>query len=325
MYKGLFLVLGANFVWGLIFVLPTFLTSFSSIEIALGRYFFFGIISLIFFISFCFKKILGHSIEIWIKALWFALIANILYYIALVLSVKYCGAGMATLITGIAPVSIAFYGNWLKSECSFSKLIFPTILITTGLFTVNLDVFFEKNVIKYSHEYFFGIFCAFASLASWTWYVAANSKFLKSNPTMSYFEWSTTLGVATFVWVAIAMITLAFMSREENYYAKFLTFDPSEVQLFLIITAILGCVCSWFGSFLWNSGCLYLPISLCGQLTIFESIFGIIFVYLIEKRLPTTFECLGITLMLSAIIYSVNMFKKISLNQVVEEKAYIEV
>ena len=312
MFKGLALALSACCIWGLIFVLPTFLGSFSSIEIALGRYFFYGIISLFFFIGFCFKNLINYPTRIWLKALSFALIANIFYYMALVLGVKYSGAGISTLITGIAPVSIAFYGNWLKNECSFSKLVIPALLIAIGLFIVNFDVFTGAPSVHYSYEYFFGIFCAFTSLMCWTWYVVANAKFLQANPTMSYFEWSTMLGVATFVWVVIIVTFSTLFLTDIGYLQKF-SVVTTELQLFLLITAILGCICSWFGSFLWNSGCTYLPISLSGQLTIFESIFGLAFVYLIEKRLPSTFEILGITFMLSAILYSVTMFKKATL------------
>jgi len=312
MVKGLILALSACFLWGLIFVLPTFLTDYSSVEIALGRYFFYGLISLIFFGSFCFKKLIQHPAHVWLKAVWFALIANIFYYMALVLGVKYAGAGISTLITGIAPLSIAFYGNWLKNECSFSKLVIPTFLITIGLFTVNMDVFLGKSTVYYSYEYFFGIFCAFSSLLCWTWFVAANAKFLQSCPSMSYFEWSTLLGVATFAWVVIISAFLLLFVVEYEHAQKFITFD-SNLQFFLLITGILGCICSWLGSFLWNSGCTYLPISLSGQMTIFESIFGLMFVYTIEKRLPTTFELIGITLMISAILYSVTIFRKVTI------------
>jgi drug/metabolite transporter (DMT)-like permease len=73
----------------------------------------------------------------------------------------------------------------------------------------------------------------------------------------------------------------------------------------MIGSAVLGVLCSWLGSFLWNRACLHLPVSLAGQLTIFETLFGISFVYIFEQRFPPTMEFLGICFLLTAILYGI--------------------
>lgn len=310
MFKGILLTLSACFIWGLIFVIPTFLNEFSSLEIALGRYFFFGVISLFFFGGVCFRKLINYSLEIWIKALLFALIANILYYTCLVFAVQYANAAIATLIAGIAPVVIAFYGNWKENGSSCNKLILPALLIIAGLITVNVEDLFGQEPLTFSYEYVLGLVCAFLALLFWSWYVVANTQFLKECPSMSYFEWSTMLGVATFFWVMLALLlTLVFLDL--SHLQKFVQITD-ELKLFFALTAILGCLCSWLGSYLWNSGCTLIPMSLGGQMTIFETLFGLSFVYFVDQRLPTYLECCGIILMLAAIVYSMNIFSKIS-------------
>lgn len=311
MIKGVAYTLSACFIWGLIFVIPTFLTTFSPLEVALGRYFFYGILSIIFFGSICFKNLVKLPLMVWLQAFWFALIVNIIYYTSLVLAIQYSSAALATLIAGISPLSISFYGNWKNKEGNFTKLIFPSILIGAGLLIANGDALLNEKTFVLSLKYCLGYFCAFLALGAWTWFVVANNQFLKRHSTITYFEWSTVLGVATLVWVFIIVGVSFFCFLETEDIQKYFIFND-EVKLFIICTAILGCICSWMGTFFWNSGCHLLPMSLSGQLTIFETIFGLSFVYLIEQRLPTYLEGAGMTLMLLAIIYSLNVVNKVS-------------
>src|SRR5262245_55738353 len=108
MIRGIILTLSACFVWGLIFIIPMLLNEFSSVEITLGRYFFYGMISLLFFGGICYRKLIQYPTNVWMKAVWFALIGNVAYYISIVLAVQYSNPAITALIAGIAPVSISF-------------------------------------------------------------------------------------------------------------------------------------------------------------------------------------------------------------------------
>ena len=76
------------------------------------------------------------------------------------------------------------------------------------------------------------------------------------------------LGMGTFFWVGVFAFTGDF-SLGNNF---------TQVS-FLGGCAILGILCSWVGTYLWNRASLLLPVALAGQLTIFETIFGILFFY----------------------------------------------
>lgn len=307
MLKGLSVILGACFGWGLIFVVPTFLENFSPLEIALSAYFFYGILS-IFFFSFIYQELLKYPLQVWLKAAWLALIVNIVYYTSIVLGIQYANAAVTTLIAGIAPVSIALYGNLTHKEVRFRSLILPSCLIATGLVIVNLEsMSYEQEL---SHEFFMGIGFAFIGLMSWTWYVVANTKFQKSYPEMSQFAWSTMLGLTTFVWVILFASLHATFVMDQTEIQRFLTWTP-ELKLFILLTALIGCFSSWLGTYFWNLGCTLLPVSFCGQLTIFETIFGLTFVYVGQHRTPTILESIGISCMLLAILYSINVFNKV--------------
>ena len=119
MFLGVAFALCACFIWGLIFVVPQFMEGFSSIEIALGRYLLYGIISLLIF---CKSKVQGschYSRPIWIKAIYFSLILTIVYYTFVVLSLRYSTPAICVLVLGLSPITIAFYGNWKQREIAF--------------------------------------------------------------------------------------------------------------------------------------------------------------------------------------------------------------
>jgi len=70
MVQGILFALGACLIWGLIFIVPQFMTGFSSIEVALGRYLFYAIISSLFFLKAFAQGKCRYSQSIWIKALY---------------------------------------------------------------------------------------------------------------------------------------------------------------------------------------------------------------------------------------------------------------
>src|ERR1700733_11170287 len=138
MLVGLLFVLSACFVWGFIFLIPLLLSDFNSMEIALDRYLFFGMFSLLL-LAFKGRKVFQQfTPRMFLAAFAFALIAQVGYYTALVMGIRYANAAVTTLILGVTPLTIAFYGNWQMRECSFRSLLLPSVLLGLGLMVVNI-------------------------------------------------------------------------------------------------------------------------------------------------------------------------------------------
>jgi drug/metabolite transporter (DMT)-like permease len=304
--KGIAFALGACFIWGLIFVVPEFMGDFSSIEIALSRYLFYGILAMLIFFKDYLKKQCRYSLSIWVKAFHFSLISTIFYYTCLVLAIRYATPAIAALVLGVSPILIAFYGNSKHKEVTYRSLINPSILILIGLVMINLP-HFEQAASPTS--YALGLFCSLCSLCAWSWFVVANARFLKKETHVLSSDWSTLMGVAALFWVLIFALILALFFPSQLNIDKLFT-PNSELSHLLIGGAILGILCSWVGSFLWNKASLYLPVPLAGQLTIFETIFGVSFVYIVARQFPPTWESLGIGLLLLAILYGIRQFSK---------------
>jgi drug/metabolite transporter (DMT)-like permease len=303
-FNGVLFALGACFIWGLIFVVPQFMIGFSPIEVALGRYSLYGVISFTIFLRALARGACRHSQAIWSKALYFSLISTIVYYTFVVLSLRYSSPAMCALILGTSPIMIAFYGNWREREVSFKSLLLPSILIIAGLLIINLPHLQASEVPSF---YILGLVFSFLAAIAWSTYVLINSKFIKRHPEVCPSEWSTLLGVSTLFWVALCTAILAIFFKEQLHFEKYFILNEELIR-FLGGSAILGLLCSWVGAFLWNKASISLPISLAGQLTIFETIFGVLFVYIVSQTIPCFRESIGIAVLLTAIIYGIKKF-----------------
>jgi len=302
MVKGIAYALGACLIWGLIFIIPQFLDGFTSIEITLGCYFFYGMISLFFLLNDLSQGKGRFEWPIWYKALYFSLISTIVYYTSIILALRFATPAICALTLGVSPIVIIFYGNWKKKECRFRTLILPSILIAIGLVTINAQ---QLMIGESSSTYFLGIFCAFIGLMCWAWYVIENSQFLKENPEVTAHEWSTLVGVATIFWVLVSGAILAIFFADEINIQKYYALDSATVRFFTGC-GVLGLLCTWFAAFLWNRASVNLPMSLLGQLAVFETIFGLVYVYTLDGRLPSVTEYIGIFLFLSSVAYGIH-------------------
>lgn len=307
MIRGILYSLAACFVWGLIFIVPQFVKDFSSIEIALGGYLVYGLLSTCLYLKSKFRKQCHYPKSIWTKALFYSLVSTIIYYTCIVLALRHAAPALCAIILGISPITIAFYGNWKEKEYSFKQLILPSILIFFGLVIINIS-HFERNDTSFEHV--LGLLFSFSALIAWSWYVVANAHFLKKNSHIASDDWSTLMGVSTLLWVVICGVIAAFFFQDQLEIEKYMTFD-TPFYYFILGCSILGILCSWLGTYFWNKASSHLPVSVAGQLTIFETLFGLLFVYGYAQDVPHKMECAGILLLLGAVVYVIMLSNKV--------------
>lgn len=309
MIKGLIYALSACVIWGLIFVIPHSLTDFSALELTLGRYFSYGVFSAVLLLRRGAWHIRRFPLKAWSVALIFALFANVLYYAGVVVGLRYVSAPITVLIMGMCPILAAFYGNWHAKEVAFRKLVFPSICIVGGLVLVNFSEIDWSFQIRSFKEYIIGLLCAIGSVSSWGWYAVQNARFLKMHSHLPRSDWSTVIGVASLFWVLLFGAIIQLSPWPSLDLSKFAHLSPEIIHFFVGIL-ILGMVCSWLGCYLWNQASSYLPLSLMGSLIIFETLFSLIFVFLVERRLPSPQEFLGIASMLIGILIAIRAISR---------------
>ena len=307
MYLGIFFALTACAIWGLIFIIPGMLIEFTPYEVAFGRYFTYGIFSTLLLFRKGIPSLKIYTWRICGKALFLALICNIIYYVSLVTGLRYATTSVTVLVVGLAPIFIVVYGNWKFREVSFKQMIFPCVWIAVGMVLVNfaeVDWSFKSSTVG---EYLIGLAGIIISMLCWTVYVVHNARFLKKNPHIPTTQWATILGVATLFWLIIIVPPLSFAPQLLNL-KQFLV-PTKEVITFYRGVLVLGVACSWLGCYLWNRASTYLPVSLIGPLMIFETVFGIAYVYAVELRAPTLIESLGVISMLGGTGLAIYSFR----------------
>lgn len=294
----------ACFFWGIIFIVPLFLGDFCCIDIALGRYLSYGLVSLALFafVTQGVQRLKQH----WKIAFLFASIMNVGYYTTVALGVRYSSASIVALLMGIAPISIGLLGNTGGLKEISKTLLIPGLLIFLGLGFVNFEALSGGWSSQTPHDFGWGIFFALLALAAWTWYVVANTNFLTQNPDIDPKDWTSIVGVMT-LGVAFVAILGRISILEREYLDQFLNLKGSGLR-FIALVSTLGILCSWIGTTLWNMASRQLPAALSGQLAILETIFGLLFVYTLEERLPTLLELLGICLIFAGVLRGVKAF-----------------
>ena len=141
MFIAIASVLFACLCWGLVFILPSFISEFNPIEIALGRFFFYGLVSfgwLLFNKRYLLTK---PYIGIWKKAAWLGLLSTILCYSGMVFGMQYASPAATALIYAMSPITIALVGNYRKREFAYSQFLVPSILMMIGVVLANLSAF----------------------------------------------------------------------------------------------------------------------------------------------------------------------------------------
>ncbi len=295
MLSGILLTVAACFCWGLVFIIPSFMEGFHAVEIALGRYFVYG--SLSFLLLLLTKRTLfAHSnAPYWKAASYLSFLSTVLGYSGTVLNLQYAGPMIGTLVFAMSPICITLVGNWHKKECPTKKLLMPLAFMIAGIVLAEWKG--PDEIQRSFEDYLLGLGGGIVGLSSWTLFAVLNSNFLKKNLALPVDNWALMLGTCTFLHVLIVGSCFYFIGCSSSSFFNF----SSATQTFLMGSLALGTISTWLAFFLWNHGAKKIPISLAGQLMIFEIIFALILLYCIEKKLPSVTEGLGILLMLSGV------------------------
>lgn len=289
----LFQAIAACFLWGALFAVPLVLEDFYSMDIVLGRFFFYGITSL----GLLFYYLIAHRNRSFMKyfkeATLCAVIMNLVHFTGMTLGIRYSSAPLITIIMGTSPIAITVVTCVIKREASLLRtLLWPCLFILAGIILMNIEVMTFNIEGMSLQDYLLGVFFGLVALGTWTWFVIYNSEFLKKNSDIDANQWTVLIGVQT-LWLTLAAIAARYYFLGAEHFERF-HWGHESGRLFLISTCVLGVFCSWIAFALWSAASARISPCLGGQLSILESIFGLALVYSILTQLPTLLEALGI-------------------------------
>lgn len=306
MWNGVLCGLLAGAMWGMVFVVPALLTAFTPLELAVGRYLAYGLISAGLMAG-RLPALLGRIERSDAAALLrHALAGNIIYYMLLAMGVKLAGVAATSLIIGVLPISVTLMGRKDHGAAPLRQLLAPLLVVAAGIACINIDVFTHAGAGAGGAATLLGVLCASGALLCWSWYTLDNARFLKRNPHFSSAEWSALYGMASgLIALAIGAVALAVFHADVTGAAG--AASGRDWGVFWIVNALLALGASVIGNQLWNVASRRVPVTLSGQLILFETLFALLYGFIYKQQLPRPLETAAIVLLIAGVCWSVRV------------------
>lgn len=290
MAAGVTAGLSAGALWGLTFIVPAMSPEFGAIAISTARYAFYGGLSLVLLLiarTPLLALLRRHGIAVFLLAMS----GSVVYYLMMTLAVQRIGAAPTALIIGCLPITVPLTGAWRDPR--LLRRIAPAVaLIALGLaakqFPALTGLQAAPDVI--------GLLCAVAALGLWNWYALANARYLARNPQIASRDWASLTGLCAAL--GAPMLLLLMPLTGERLPAA----DPQAWAWFVGMAAVTGLGSAWAAAWLWNLASRRLPVALAGQLIVSETLFALLYAFLLEGRWPLLHEAVAMALVIGGVL-----------------------
>ncbi|CDP52427.1 integral membrane protein [Devosia sp. DBB001] len=295
---GILAGIGAGALWGGVFLLPKVLPEFSPFELTVGRYLIYGLVSLLLLAPQWRRIARVVTSADWAALVRLSMLGNIVYYVFLVEAIHLGGIAIASLIVGLIPVVVTLVGSRDQGAMSLRSLTGPLLVIGVGMVLINYDLFAVEQGGLDPWMKLIGVGCAVAALACWSAYAVGNARWLGKVHDISSQDWSLLTGLVTGALAVILAIPVFMLSPGHE--------GPVWMN-FWIGNAVIAIGASVVANGLWNAASRLLPLTLSGQMIIFETLFALLYGFLFEQRLPRPLEMLAIAALIIGVTWSARL------------------
>ena len=302
---GLLCGLIAGAFWGGVFLAPKLLHAFTPLQMTAGRYVCYGLASAALLGPSARRVLARLTLADWRDLAGLSLLGNIVYYVGLAISVQIAGVAPASLIIGLLPVTLTLVGAQKSGKgpgegVPLRRLAAPLLLVAAGVLCINIAAFQTATDVSVA-RLSLGLLAAAGALAVWTVFAVWNARRLAATPRFNSHEWSLLTGVVTGLLSLLLVIPAFFLGGAEHV--------PDAWMLFWGVSLAVALGASVIGNGLWNAASRLLPLSLSGQLIVFETLFALLYGFLHEARWPLPLETAAIVLMLAGVLWSVHLHR----------------
>ncbi len=307
MWTGVLCGLLAGAMWGMVFIVPELLPAFSPVELAVGRYTAYGAIAF----GLMLPRLRGLFARLersdYAALLRHALAGNIVYYILLAFGVKLAGVAPTSLIIGVLPIAVTLMGRKDHGAVPLRSLAWPLLVVGAGIACINVDVFRHAQAVNADvTRTLLGVACASGALLCWSWYTIDNARYLKRNPHFSSAEWSALYGLTSgAIAVLIGALGLAIWHAQITGSAG--AASGRDWTVFWITNTLLALGASVIGNHLWNIASRRVPVTLSGQLILFETLFAMLYGFIHAHQLPRPLEVAALSLLVIGVVWAVRV------------------
>lgn len=302
----------AGAFWGMVFIAPKLLPAFSPWELAIGRYLAYGLVAFVAALPLMRRLAKKLTRADCVALLRQAFTGNLLYYVLLAFGVQLAGVGPTSLIIGILPVSITIMGRRDHGAVPLSRLVWPLLVVAAGIACINIDLFAGGGgahgaaadaVARPAWQKLAGVACAAGALVCWTLYAVDNARYLQRHPHYSGNEWSALYGLSTGL-VSVVLAGIGWLVAGDALTAPG---SGRAWQWFWMVNAAVALGASLIGNNLWNIASRRLPLTLSGQMIVFETLFALAYGFVFDDRWPRPLELAAVALLIVGVAWSVRL------------------
>ncbi|WP_369968923.1 DMT family transporter [Stenotrophomonas rhizophila] len=286
--------IAAGALWGVVFLAPAMLSQFGAVQLSAGRYLVYGLIAVVLLAPRWRDLRTRIGIAEWRGLLWLSLAGNLVYFVLLANAVQWAGGAAASLIVGLIPVVVTLAGVREKGAVPLRKLAPALLLCLAGVALVGYEALQAEHAQGSTGRRLLGLLCALGALFSWAVYSIGNSRWLARRPDLSGHDWSLLTGVATGA-LALLLVPSAFLLPNAPHAAV-------DWGWFWLISGGVAVVASVLGNACWNRASRNLPLTLTGQMIVFETLFALLYGFAWQQRWPTAMETVAIVCLVSGVL-----------------------
>lgn len=286
---GVFCGIGAGALWGLVFLAPELARAFTPLQLAIGRYLAYGLLSAVLIAPRWRALATLLTRREWLALAWLSLAGNTLYYVLLSGAVQMGGIAMTSLVIGFLPVAVTIIGSREHGAVPFRSLAPSLLLCSAGTLCIGWQAVAAPVDTQLA-----GLLCAIGALVSWTAYAVGNSRCLARLDQVSAHDWSLLTGLVTGA-QAVVLIPVALLFEPVSHRA-------AEWLLLAGVSLGVALLASILGNALWNKASRLLPLTLAGQMILFETLFALLYGFLWEQRLPRPLEIAAFGLVVASVL-----------------------
>lgn len=270
---------GAGALWGLVFLMPELLRDFSPLHLTVGRYLAYGAIAVALVWPRWSTLRARLSRSHWWSLAWLALAGNTVYYLLLGSAVQLGGIAMTSLVIGFLPVAVTVVGSRDPGAVRLRRLAPSLLLCVAGAICIGWQALGAGGT---GPRPGLGLLCAIGALVSWTLYAIGNTRCLRGLPQVSSQDWNLLTGVFTGA-QSLALLPLLLVSGRGAH-------DGEAWLRYALVCSGVALLASLLGNALWNRMTRLLPMTLLGQMILFETLFALLYGWLWEARWPLPLE-----------------------------------